>query len=63
MAAFPSRDRDAFMTHWVKILGDESVAKKTILCGEQPAGYIVCFERSAERVSGPAIRSSETAEA
>jgi hypothetical protein len=24
MAAFPARDRDAFMAHWTKILGDRT---------------------------------------
>lgn len=24
MAAFPARERDAFMTHWTKILGNEA---------------------------------------
>ena len=32
MAAFPSRDREAFLAHWrTKILGDATAAKKTIL--------------------------------
>ena len=52
MAAFPTRDRDAFMAHWTKILGDDAVAKKTILFDGQVAGYIVSFERSGERLVG-----------
>ena len=31
MAAFPARDREAFMAHWSKILVDETVTKKTIM--------------------------------
>jgi hypothetical protein len=32
MAAFPTRDREAFMAHWrTRVLGDESADKKTIL--------------------------------
>lgn len=40
MAAFPSRDRDAFDAHWAKILADENVIVRTILHGEQVAGNI-----------------------
>ena len=38
MAAFPSRDRDAFMVHWARILSDASVVKQTILVDGQVAG-------------------------
>jgi RimJ/RimL family protein N-acetyltransferase len=45
MAAFPSRDRDAFMAHWEgKILGNAAVIAKTILLDGEIAGNIVCFE-------------------
>jgi hypothetical protein len=30
MAAFPARDRDAFMEHWAKILADEAVLQKAL---------------------------------
>ncbi len=52
MAAFPSRDRDAFMAHWAKILADEAVTKKTIIFDGQVAGNVVCFERSGQRQVG-----------
>ena len=52
MAAFPARERDAFMTHWAKILRDDSVIKKTILFRDLVAGNIVCFEQSGERLVG-----------
>jgi RimJ/RimL family protein N-acetyltransferase len=48
MAAFPARDWDAFMAHWTKILGDDTVIKKTILFDGQVAGNIVRFEQSGE---------------
>lgn len=48
MAAFPSRDREAFIAHWRKILADETGVKKTILFEGQVAGHIGCFERSGE---------------
>ncbi|MFZ2961115.1 MAG: GNAT family N-acetyltransferase [Candidatus Ozemobacteraceae bacterium] len=53
LAAFPARDREAFMTHWTKkILGDTTVVKKTILFGGQIAGNILCFEHSGKREVG-----------
>jgi RimJ/RimL family protein N-acetyltransferase len=52
MAAFPARDREAFMVHWIKILGDESVYKKTILFNGNVAGNIVSFEQFGVRAVG-----------
>jgi len=52
MAAFPSRDRDAFMAHWAKIMADDSVMLKTILFNEHVAGNMVSFERSGKREVG-----------
>ena len=40
MAAFPSRDYDAFMTHWAKIRREPSNIIRTIVCDEQVAGII-----------------------
>lgn len=48
MAAFPSRDRDAFMAHWAKIMADESNILKTIVFDGQVAGNIVSWEGSGE---------------
>jgi RimJ/RimL family protein N-acetyltransferase len=44
MAAFPPRDWDAFTAHWEKIMANENVITKTILCDGQVAGSLVCFE-------------------
>lgn len=52
MAAFPSRDRETFMTHWAKIMADESVMLKTILFDGQVAGNVVSFELGVEREVG-----------
>lgn len=52
MAAFPSRDRDTFMTHWAKIMADDSVILKAILFNGQVAGNIVSFEIAGEREVG-----------
>ncbi len=45
MAAFPPRDREAFMAHWARILADENNILKTILYGNQVAGNIVSWEQ------------------
>src|SRR5437899_2761792 len=37
MAAFASRDRDAFISHWVRILADATIVKQTILYNGQVA--------------------------
>jgi RimJ/RimL family protein N-acetyltransferase len=45
MALFPSRERDAFMAHWTRILADDGVTTKTIVYGGEVAGNILSFER------------------
>jgi RimJ/RimL family protein N-acetyltransferase len=51
MAAFPSRDRDAFMAHWAKIMSKETNQTgivKTILADETVAGNVVYWEAAGE---------------
>lgn len=52
MAAFPSRDREAFTAHWMKILADETAVTKTILFEGAVAGHVACFERDGKREVG-----------
>ena len=52
MAAFPSRDREAFMAHWAKIMANANVMNRTILFDEQVAGNIASFEMDGEREIG-----------
>ncbi len=53
MAAFPSRDWEAFLAHWrTKVLGDATVAKKTILFDGRVAGNIGSFERDGKPLVG-----------
>jgi RimJ/RimL family protein N-acetyltransferase len=52
MAAFPAREREAFMAHWAKIMADESNILKTILYSDQVAGNIVSWEHDGEREVG-----------
>ena len=52
MAAFPARERDAFMAHWAKIMRDENVTLKTILFEGHVAGNIVSWEQDGEQEVG-----------
>ena len=52
MAAFPARDKDAFMAHWAKIMNDENIILKTILFEGQVAGNVLSFVLSEEREVG-----------
>lgn len=52
MAGFPARNRESFMAHWNRILGDESVVKKTIHFEGEVAGNIVSFVNSGHREVG-----------
>lgn len=53
MAAFPSRNREAFMEHWrTKALGDETVVAKTVVVDGQVAGNVVSWQQSEEREVG-----------
>jgi RimJ/RimL family protein N-acetyltransferase len=44
MAAFPSRDRESFATHWARILADPTVEVRTVLADGDVAGNIVCWQ-------------------
>ncbi len=52
MAAFPARNRDAFMLHWREILARDDVIRRTILLGSKVAGYAVCFKKSERLLIG-----------
>lgn len=52
MAAFPARDREAFMAHWARIMADESNILKTILEGDRVTGNIVSWEHDGRREVG-----------
>ncbi len=52
MAAFPARERAAFIAHWAKILDDATVIARTILFDGQVAGNVVSFEQSDTREVG-----------
>ena len=54
MAAFPSRDRDAFMAHWARIMSketNETGILNTILADGTVAGNVVYWEAAGSRTS------------
>lgn len=50
MAAFPSRDRDAFMAHWAKMMADDALTLKSIIFDGQVAGYISSWQQDGRRL-------------
>jgi RimJ/RimL family protein N-acetyltransferase len=52
MAAFPARERDAFMAHWHKILLDGTNAIRVILWNGEVAGNVLSFMRGDTREVG-----------
>lgn len=52
MAAFPPRDRDAFMAHWAKIKADGTTLVRTIVFADRVAGNIVLWEQDGRRNVG-----------
>ena len=52
MAAFPPRDRDAFMAHWAKILSDPTCVARTVELDGAVAGNIGSFDLEGRREVG-----------
>jgi RimJ/RimL family protein N-acetyltransferase len=52
MAAFPSRDRDAFMAHWAKTLTNDSALTMAIVADGEVAGNIGCWEADGHTFVG-----------
>jgi RimJ/RimL family protein N-acetyltransferase len=53
MAAFPSREWDAFLAHWrVKVLGDASNRAMTVVVDGHVAGNVVSWQQDDERLVG-----------
>ena len=51
MAAFPARDRDAFMTHWrTNVLGKASARSKAIVVDGEVVGHIGSWEQGGQRL-------------
>lgn len=52
MAAFPSRDHDAFVTHWAKLRREPSNIIRTIVCDGEVAGNIGSWIAGDRRLIG-----------
>jgi RimJ/RimL family protein N-acetyltransferase len=52
MANFDARDRDAFMTHWAKILADETLVAKAVVHDDVIVGNVVSWTHDGERDVG-----------
>jgi RimJ/RimL family protein N-acetyltransferase len=52
MAAFPAREREAFLAHWRKNLANEGNTHRTIVADGQVAGNIVSYEMDGQREVG-----------
>ena len=52
LAAFTSRDRNAFMAHWAKIMANPACAVRVILADGSVAGNIGAWTDGAERLVG-----------
>ena len=52
MAAFPARDRETFMAHWAKTLGDGSVTMRTVVVDGKVAGNVVSWDQEGRREVG-----------
>ena len=52
MAAFPSRDRDAFLTHWAKLRREPSNIVRAIVWDGQVAGNIGSWMAGGRRLIG-----------
>ena len=51
MAAFTAKDpadREAFAAHWKRILGDPAVRIRTVVFGQQVAGYVGSYELAGD---------------
>lgn len=52
MAAFPSRDWEAFTAHYARILSDETVQTRTIVTEGLVVGSVVSWENDDKRLVG-----------
>ena len=52
MVAFNSRDRDAFMAHWARIMADESGVLRTVVVDGRVAGNVMSFVHDGRREIG-----------
>ncbi len=44
LAGVKPRDREAFIAHWERVIGDETIIEQAIVVGGELAGRVACFE-------------------
>ena len=52
MAAFPSREREAFFDHWHRTMSDDRNVQKTIVSDGKVVGNMLSWERDGKRIVG-----------
>jgi len=52
MAAFPTRDRDAFDAHWRRIRHDPLAIVRTVVADGDVAGNVFCWQQDGQRLVG-----------
>ena len=52
MAAFPSREREAFFDHWHRTMRDDRNVQKTIVSDGKVVGNMLSWERDGKRIVG-----------
>jgi RimJ/RimL family protein N-acetyltransferase len=52
MAAVPSRDREAFDSHWRRIRADDAVVTQTVVADGEVVGDVVCFGQGGQQLVG-----------
>jgi hypothetical protein len=53
MAAFPARERDAFMAHWrTNVLGDPTTLTRVMVVDGQVVGYLLTWNGDGRRLLG-----------
>ena len=52
MAAFPAKEREAFMAHWRALMNDPNGIKQAIVADGSVAGHVLCFHRDGKDLIG-----------
>jgi len=52
MAQFPARGLSDFLAHWQRLLADDHVLKRAVVCHDKLAGYLLCFRRDERHLIG-----------
>jgi RimJ/RimL family protein N-acetyltransferase len=56
VASFEGRERDAFFTHWARLMSDPSLVLRAVICEGQLAGNVVSWPTDAQTTRGEEAR-------